>query len=492
MILRKVVRLLLLPFLVSFASAQSAAPHLFFRVTLDPGMQPASGRLLIFLEPGSGAKSVQANEFHPSATSIAAIEISDLKPGASIDIDTDSLAFPAPFSSLKPGTYEAQAVLDVNHTYAYDGAEPGDLQSEVVALPDWTPGTGTEPTFVLSHVVEARAPRPSPLKPDELAAAEKATSEVDFISPALTSFSGRETHIRGWIVLPRGYAEHAKAHFPTVYWTHGFGAKLDTIHPFAVSIAARMNAGKMPPMIWIFLDESLPTGTHEFADSVNNGPWGHALTAEFIPWIEAKYRMDAKPSGRFLQGHSSGGWATLQLQVNYPQIFGGTWSTSPDPSDFHDFSGVDLYADHANVYHRPDGTLYPLVRNHQDVVATLEEFGHQERVLGAYGGQMASFDWVFSPRGPDGRPLQMFDRETGDVDPKVVGYWHDHYDLAHIVEANWATRGHDPEGQNSCRGRDGRYLLPRRRRPQIRGSAEPSRRRSAFHLSRQSHPLRPV
>ena len=58
--------------------------------------------------------------------------------------------------------------------------------------------------------------------------------------------------------------------------------------------------------------------------------------------------MDGHASGRFLNGHSSGGWATLQLQTHYPKIFGGTWSTSPDPSDFHDFTGVDLYAPNAN------------------------------------------------------------------------------------------------------------------------------------------------
>jgi hypothetical protein len=197
----------------------------------------------------------------------------------------------------------------------------------------------------------------------------------------------------------------------------------------------------MPPMIWVMLDESLPTGTHEFADSVNDGPWGTALTKEFIPFLEAKYRMDAKPSGRFLEGHSSGGWATLQLQVNYPRVFGGTWSTSPDPSDFHDFTGVDLYAPHANVYHRPDGTEYPLVRDHAKVIETFEEFAKMERVLGDYGGQMASFDWVFSPRGKDGRPLPMFDRETGDVNPTVMAYWRDHYDLAHICATDWAKRG---------------------------------------------------
>jgi len=448
MILRKALRLLVLSLLVSLSWAQNPPQHLFFRVTLDPAMQHTeSGRILIFLEPGSGAKRVGANEFRPSATSIAAKEIADLKPGDSVDVDVDNLAFPAPFSSLKPGTYQAQAVLDVDHTYAYDGPEAGDLESPVVPLADWAPGSGAEPAFVLSQVMEARPERTLPLNPEELAAAEKETSEADFVSPALTAFSGRETHIRGWVVRPPGYAQHPREHYPTVYWTHGFGAKLDTIRPTALMIANRMNAGKMPPMIWVFLDESLPTGTHEFADSVNNGPWGTALTTEFIPWLEAKYRMDDKASGRFLQGHSSGGWATLQLEVNYPKVFGGTWSTSPDPSDFHDFTGVDLYAPHANVYHRPDGTLYPLVRDHAQVIATFEEFARQEQVLGEYGGQMASFEWVFSPRGPDGRPLELFDRATGDVNPKVVAYWHDHYDLAHVVEANWATRGRDLKGR---------------------------------------------
>jgi hypothetical protein len=213
------------------------------------------------------------------------------------------------------------------------------------------------------------------------------------------------------------------------------------------ALYTRMAQGKMPPMIWVMLDESLATGTHEFADSVNNGPWGAALTTEFIPRLESKYRLDAKPSGRFLEGHSSGGWATLQLQVNYPKIFGGTWSTSPDPSDFHVFSKIDLYAPHANVYHRPDGTPWPIVREHEKVMATLEQLARQERVLGDYGGQLASFEWVFSPRGADGQPLQMFNRDNGDVDCAVVAYWRDHYDLAHIVAADWAHRGPNLKGK---------------------------------------------
>ena len=41
----------------------------------------------------------------------------------------------------------------------------------------------------------------------------------------------------------------------------------------------------------------------------------------------------------------------------------------------------------------------------------------------------------------------MFDRKTGDVDPAIVAYWHDHYDLAHIVQTTWAERGRDLRGK---------------------------------------------
>lgn len=209
----------------------------------------------------------------------------------------------------------------------------------------------------------------------------------------------------------------------------------------------RMAEGKMPPMFWVMLDESLPEGTHEFADSVNNGPWGTALTTEFIPYLEHKYRMDARRNSRLLNGHSSGGWATLQLEVNYPMVFGGTWSTSPDPSDFHDFTGPDIYAPHANMYHKPDGTPWPIFRDHGQVIATMEQFAQMETVLGPYGGQLASFDWVFSPKSPSGAPEPMFDRVTGNVHPEVVKYWHDHYDLAYLVQSNWAKLGTNLKGR---------------------------------------------
>ncbi len=424
------------------------SPHVFFRVAAASSVPgPLKGRLLIFVKRGSGDKEVDSEEFHPEEAWVTAREVQDLAPGGSVEVDAGEIAFPKPFSALPSGNYEAQAVLDVDHSYNYSGRSPGDWISGVRPLAQWNPGTGAEPTLTLD-----RHPSPDPQRTARFAklreqAQPGVARKEELVSKLLTRFWGHPTSIKAWIILPPGYAEKTRERYPTVYWTHGFGGNLDYALAAGLPLHTRMDDGKMPPMIWVMLDESIPQGTHEFADSVNNGPWGAALTTEFIPYLERKYRMDARRNGRFLNGHSSGGWATLQLEVNYPGIFGGTWSTSPDPSDFHDFTGANLYAPHANVYRLPDGSPMPIMREHGKVEATFEQFARLEAVIGPYGGQLSSFDWVFSPKGDNGAPVPMFDRQTGNVDPAVVKYWHDHFDLAHLVEANWPQRGHELKGR---------------------------------------------
>ncbi len=451
--------------LLPLAGASDTAGHRLVRVVLSDSMPKAvSGRLLLFATPEQIAakmaaegkiSQVDASPMHPTRTTVAAHEISRIAPGASLQVDADTLAFPQGFSQLAPGRYAVQAVLDVNHDYAYAGRGAGDLLSDV-SMVEIKPGMKM-PTLTLNAVVPDhwqgwQLPDDMPegmrkaLQP-QFDAAKRHTRKIDFTSPALTAFWGRTIHMRGWVLTPPGYAKQAGQRYPVVYYTHGYGGSRRSLEFPAAEIWRQMASGAMPPMIWVLLDESLPTGTHEFADSVNNGPWGKALTEELIPHLESQYRMDGKASGRFLQGHSSGGWATLWLQVRYPKVFGGTWSTSPDPSDFHDFTGVNLYAENANVYHAADGHAWPLVRSNGRVLATFEQFARLEQVLGSYGGQMASFEWVFSPRGADGRPQPMFDRDSGKVNPGVVAYWRDHFDIAHRIRTQWPQFKQDLNGK---------------------------------------------
>ncbi|HET6552543.1 MAG TPA: alpha/beta hydrolase-fold protein [Dyella sp.] len=421
-----------------------------FQVKLDgAATQPVSGRLLLFATPAGPARAaapggvvtvVDADAWHPQKAAVAAREIARLAPGQTVEIDTDALAFPTGFSRLPPGEYLLQAVLDQDHNYNYSGRDTGDLISPVVSvrLPAITP--------TVLKLVSVHARPASWTLPWESAAvradaddARAHTVKLDHGSALLSAFWGRDIRMHGWVLLPPGYDASSSRRYPTVYFTHGYGGDEDTLIDDVVNVHLAMKQGSMPPMIWVFLDQSTPTGTHEFADSVNNGPWGRALVEELIPWLESRYCMDGNAHGRLLTGHSSGGWATLWLQTHYAAEFGGTWSTSPDPVDFHDFSGVDLYSPHVNLYRRPDGTPWPIDRVHFHAEGSFEDAARLEQVLGPYGGQLSSYEWVFSPRDANGEPMKLFDRYTGDVDPQVRDYWVDHYDIAHFVQKNWPT-----------------------------------------------------
>lgn len=414
---------------VLLAFVCTAPAQVIFRVSLPPNAasQPVSGRLLVFATSNSKpTQKVRINFENLAATDtwVAAKEVSILAPGDSVAINADELAYPTPLSKLPAGDYQIQALLDTNHHYVYDmSGSGGELTGPVVRvhLPS------AEPVALqLSETV----PLPEPSQP-------KHAKLVDFESKLLASYWGRPMHIRGWLVLPPGYDPSLARQYPTVYVTFGYGSTLDRIAGRADEYYARMESKAAPEMIYVLLDQSTPRGTHEFADSVNNGPWGDALTKEVIPQIEKSYHMDSR--FRFLTGHSSGGWSSLWLQVAYPNVFAGTWPTAPDPPDFRSFTGVDLTKD-TNFYHKPDGSPRMLVRMEGKDVLSLEQFARMERVMGDYGGQMASFEYVFSPRGEDGRPMQLFDRDTGAIHRDVADAW-ERYDISRILRDHWNDLG---------------------------------------------------
>lgn len=155
------------------------------------------------------------------------------------------------------------------------------------------------------------------------------------------------------VVLPKSFAEKPEQKYPVVYEIPGFGGD----HHAAFFAESRGLAGI--DTIYVMLDPDCRTGHHVFADSANNGPYGQALIDELIPHIEMKFRALARPSARFLTGHSSGGWSSLWLQVVYPDFFGGVWSTAPDPVDFRDFQKINLYAAGTNMFTDEKGHAGP-------------------------------------------------------------------------------------------------------------------------------------
>lgn len=439
--------------LVTIASPLAAQTPVSIPVTLEvPQNAPVSGRLLVFATKMADDKvpdEVDTNPFMPSSTAIVARDVSAFAKGATVSVDGETDSFPTPFSALTPGKYAVQVVLDRNGSYNYGGRGAGDLVSKVaiVNLPGAVPAIPLVDTVPETDVYAESLKR---LDPKDRAAREAALKTsvkvLDFVSPALSRFYGRPVAIQGYVASPPAGARK-NATYPVVYTDTGFGGTLEYQKIAAAKMAQQMASGEMPPMIWVFLNHGTARGTHEFADSVNTGPWGTALTREVVPWIDRNYPSDGKAASRFLTGHSSGGWSTLWLQVAYPKMFGGSWPTAPDPSDFHNFTNVNIYAPGANAYVDAQGKPIPLVRDKGVVKANFRDFARMEEILGHDGGQLKSFDWVFSPKGETGDPLPMFDRVTGAVDPKVAAYWRDHYDIAHIVTRDWAKLKPDLDGK---------------------------------------------
>ncbi len=189
-------------------------------------------------------------------------------------------------------------------------------------------------------------------------------------------------------------------------------------------------------MIWVVLDANCRLGHHVFADSENNGPVGTALVKELIPHIEKQYRGSGT---RFITGHSSGGWSSLWLQVAYPDIFAGCWSTAPDPVDFRDFQMINVYKKDENMFTDAKGKRRPIARSGQKPTLFYKPFSDMEEYMGR-GGQLASFEAVFSPKGSDGKPRQLWDRKTGEIDSEIANAW-EKYDIRLVLERNWKTLG---------------------------------------------------
>jgi enterochelin esterase-like enzyme len=413
------------------ATLAAAAP-LRFEITLDPSVAPhgSSGRLLVFLADATKPREILSGGFVPGETWIAAREVEYFAAGSTIVFDADVIAYPKPFSAAAPGDYEFMALLDPEHSYARNAQTGGDLYSAVVTVRGINPGDTAPVKLVINKLTPMR-PKPADTENVKL---------VEFVSPMLSKFWGRPITMRAGVVLPPDYAASAKK-YPAVYKVHGFGGDHTRAWRDGPTIAKSIAEGRQFPMVHVYLDASFSTGHHVFADSVNNGPWGRALTEEFIPHLEKQFRLIPKTSARFLTGHSSGGWSTMWLEVNYPDVFGGTWSTSPDPVDLHSFTGIDVTPGSTqNAYRTKDGRVLNLVRMNGKEVASVEQFAKAEEVQGEYGGQFASFEWVWSPKGPDGRPMKLFNRQTGELDPFVEKAW-EKYDIRKIVESNWATLG---------------------------------------------------
>lgn len=406
-------------------SSTVAQSPLTVQVTLDAGIadQPISGRLYVFFSQRSAQPMNGPSWFGPEP--FFAMDVNDLAPGSTITVDDSAAFLMGPLSKLPAGKYTVQAVLDHDFYFASHLNGPGNFYSEPAKLNLKKDGAADGPLSLL-------------LNQSVKAATYEESEFVKFItleSKLLGDFHKRQVLERAMVVLPPSYYKEPNRRYPVYFDVTGFGATL-------AQLQGRWQKGQKRPgdgeteFIRVFLTGQCKWGHHVYANSATNGPRGDMLVNEMIPQIDQQFRTVAAPTARFVGGHSSGGWSSLWLQVNYPDAFGGVWSTAPDPVDFRDWQGTNLYEDGANVYFDAAGQKRPLARNNGRVLVYYQNFSQMDDVLGR-GGQIRSFDAVFSPLGEDDKPAKMWDRETGKVRPEILDYWKQ-YDISRILQQNWS------------------------------------------------------
>ena len=268
-------------------------------------------------------------------------------------------------------------------------------------------------------------------------------------SRLLTDFWKKPKSVAFQVALPKSYYSNFKRKYPLLIMIGGFGER----YYDQIISEKELFASSTPEMIIVLLDSKAPFGDSYQINSANNGPYGDVLIEEIIPYIESNYHCVGDSTSRFLTGTSTGGWASLALQVFYPDFFNGVWSTCSDPVDFSQMELINIYKDE-NAFINRHGMERPAMRDiNGEPRYTLRTEVWAENVLGmdnsyySSGGQWGSWNAVFSPKDTiTGFPKRIFDAETGKIDKQVAQAWKK-YDLRLYLSENWESIGQKLQGK---------------------------------------------
>lgn len=382
---------------------------------------PVSGRIIVGFhrDPSAAINSPDLVALQPTF----AWDVRDWRPGQAIVLDgRDAVNWHGDLDELD-GWYGVQAVLKTNRR-ARGIRAPGNAVTtrNVVYIEK---GRMCRPLDLLFHVPAGEPGKFTESEFVKLAAVP---------SPLLTRFYGEEQVIRAAVILPPSYFLQPERRYPSVYVMGGWGST----HLDGPATEQRKRYGMTgfgEEKVFVFIDGECPHGYHVFCDSETNGPREETFFSELVPYIEENFRVDRRPASRFLMGQSTGAWASLWLLIRRPDQFGGAFAGSPDPVDFTDFIGTNIYEKNANLFFDAGGEpkcfVFAESPGENPLRITIQDLVGLDRIAG-WGEQMDSFDAAFSRRGADGMPLRLCDWETGKVDPEVAASWRSH-DLSRVA-----------------------------------------------------------
>jgi len=447
--------------------ADQTDPRLTFEISFPDSVHagPITGRVYVFITRNSDREP--RFQFGRTGVPIFGLDVEQLKPGQPAIIDETVLGSPVvSLRDIPAGDYYVQGFINIYtefrrsdghvvwfHDDQWEGQRfrisPGNLYSDIFKV-HLDPNKDSTIRLAAIHVIP-----PIQVPPDT-----KCVKRIKFQSKLLSDFWGRPIYLGATVLLPKGYDENKKTYYPVDYIQGHFSLRAprgfrteppdenDRWGKRGYEFYETWIADDCPRMILVTFQHPCPYFDDSYAvNSANCGPYGDAIMNELIPEIESRFRIIRKPYARVLEGGSTGGWEALALQVFHPDFFGGCFAYCPDPVDFRDVQGINIYED-KNVYTRQlEWRKVPIPYSRRadgSIIATSEQINKYELVLGTKGRSAEQWDiWqaVYGPVGEDGYTKPLYDKQTGDIDPEVAQYWKDNYDLKVFLERNWASVG---------------------------------------------------
>jgi hypothetical protein len=433
------------------------------------------GRLILMLSTNNQAEPRFQIADGPNTQLAFGIDVEAWEPGKALSLNAEAFGYPLrSLSELPEGEYHVQALLNRYETFNLKDGRVLKLPPDKGEGQQWNrkPGNFYNVPAKLSVKPGAtiRIELDQEIPPIDPPVDTKYIKHVKIRSEKLSEFWGRDMYLGANVLIPHGWEENPQARYPLMIYHGHFpytfsGFREDPPDPnLEPDYAARFNISgyniiqqqeahnfykqwispKFPRYLVIEIQHPTPYYDDSYAvNSVNQGPYGDAITYELIPYIEEQFRGIGEGWSRFLYGGSTGGWEALAVQIMYPDEYGACFAACPDPIDFQAYTVVDIYKDKNAYYLESEWkkTPRPGHRNYLGhISSTLEEMNLRELVLGTKGRSGQQWDiWeaTFSPVGPDGYPARLWDKVSGEIDSEVANYWKENYDLGHILRRDW-------------------------------------------------------
>ncbi len=435
------------------AAAQPARSRARFEVVVPPELQkaPLTGRAFVMISRTNDREP----RFQIGRTGIPFYghDFERLAPGTPVVIDGNDLGHQVDsIDEIPPGDYFVQAMVNVYSEFKRADGHVLWMHDDQWEGQNWRTSPGnlfSTPQKVHLDAKQGYTVRlvMSGVNPPVVVPADNEwVKRFKFQSASLTKFWGRPIYLGATVLLPRDY-EKSTISYPVNYQQGHFSLAAPFRFEVGNEVYKQWTANDFPRVIAVTFQHPTPYFDDSYAvNSPNVGPYGDAFMNELIPEVEKRFRTIKEPWARWLSGGSTGGWEALALQLFHPDFFGGTWAFCPDPVTFTG-GAIDLYKD-TNAFYKDFGwykqpTIYSREIN-GEVRETARQRSYLELVSGTKGRsgeQRDIFEAVYGPIGKDGYFEPVYDKRTGVINPTVVQYWKEHFDLLEHMRKNWPTLG---------------------------------------------------